>query len=348
MRGLTSKLATLTLLMLSCSSDEIDRRPSSDRALRTFGEPIQGVTLSTHRGGQDWASDQIGATLTEIRSTGANWIAIHPYAGIQEDGGIRFRDSGSTPQFLRRPVEEAHTQGLKVLLKPHLAYWRSSFKWRGDIRFEGPESWKRFFEDYSRWIQYLIEAVPDADGLILATELDATLDHEREWRRILREVRAIYHGPVSYAANWTDYQRVPFWDDLDAVGIQAYFPVADADNISEKAIRANWGGLMTRLRNFSEEVRRPIIFTELGYNRSYEAPVRPWDHRTDDEGASAIQQASLRLALEAVRKEASVLGSFLWKWFPQPRTVGRDFQLASPGMKNVVQESWLERIEPNE
>ena len=39
------------------------------------------------------------------------------------------------PDYIARPIREAHAQGLKVLIKPHIAYWGSPFRWRGEIKF---------------------------------------------------------------------------------------------------------------------------------------------------------------------------------------------------------------------
>ncbi len=98
---------------------------------------------------------------------------------------------------------------------------------------------------------------------------------------------------------------------------------------------------MVRLRRFSDERQQPILFTELGYNHSFTAPLRPWEYRTDGEPARGIQQQCMSAALEAIEAEPAVLGAFLWKWFPEPRPLGRNFQLATPGMKRVIRESWL-------
>lgn len=45
-------------------------------------------------------------------------------------------------------------------------------------------------------------------------------------RRLIRQIRRVYHGPLTYAANWSgEYKQIRFWDALDYVGIQAYFPL---------------------------------------------------------------------------------------------------------------------------
>ena len=97
---------------------------------------------------------------------------------------------------------------------------------------------------------------------------------------------------------------------------------------------------MDTLSTFARDRDKPILFTELGYNQAYAAPVRPWDYRTDDAGARDVQELCMKVALASIETEPAVLGVFLWKWFVPPRSVGRNFQLATPRMRRVIRESW--------
>ena len=307
----------------------------------SFGQKVRGVTVSTHRGGDEWASDAIVPTFAAIEALGANWVAIHPYGRISADGSIRFPSPSKENEVLiQRPIREAHRLGLKILIKPHLAYWRSPFSWRGEIEFDSEEAWARFWRDYEAWIVALAAAATEADALTVGTELDRTVVQEQRWRGLIGRVRQVYDGPLTYAANWSDYQRVPFWDALDTIGIQAYFPLTETPNPSETALRKGWSRIMEELHAFSLDRDRYIVFTELGYNRSLSAAKRPWDPQTDGDEATPLQETCTKVALEAVEREQRVVGAFLWKWFPEPRPVGRDFQLAAPGMRQVLATTW--------
>lgn len=305
---------------------------------------IRGITMSTHGNGDDWANDSIVPSMEKMKSTGANWVTIHPYAGIRNDGSIRFWDfnPGEAPEYILRPIREAHALGMKVLIKPHIAYWGTKFGWRGDITFETEEEWDRFWKGYRKWILVMAEASKEADAFSIGCELDQTLHHEAEWRELIAEVRKVCPAPLTYSANWADFERVPFWDDLEAIGIQAYFPVADSSGADSLTIKRGWERKMDELRTYSEQHDRYIVFTELGYNRSHAAPVEPWSYHTDGVEAEPMQALCLRLALEAVENEPRVLGSFLWKWFPEPHPVGRNFQLATPRLMSVIRDVWLQ------
>ena len=98
---------------------------------------------------------------------------------------------------------------------------------------------------------------------------------------------------------------------------------------------------MRELRTFGEQHNRNILFTELGYNQSHQAPLAPWTYPVDGEDALPVQVVCLRTALAAIAAEPRVVGALLWKWFPHPRPVGRNFQLAIPPIKRVIAEAWL-------
>ncbi len=343
-------LLTLTCIGFAAaqSTSPSDAKPgqpvAAARAKQERGDPVRGITISTPGIGREWGDPKVMAsTVAEIDALGANWLTVHPYASIRNDGTVRFRGSadGVPPAMVTEPIRQAHARGLKVLIKPHLAYWGSGFSWRGEITFEKPEQWQRFWSGYRKWIVALAKASKDADGFAIGTELDKTLGHPEEWRRIIREVRAQTAASLTYAANWTDYQRVPFWGELDVIGVQAYFPLTAQPTQKRRDLDAGWLRQMREISVFAKSLDRYVIFTELGYNRSFKAPVEPWEYRMDGEDASQVQEACLRSALAAVRAEPRVIGAFLWKWFPVTRRRDHNFKLQTPGMKRVIADSWL-------
>ena len=305
-------------------------------------QPVRGVTISTHTSGRDWGTDDIVPTLREIRDTGANWVAIHPYAWIRANGEVEARDLSldDPPAHVVRPIREAHALGLKILIKPHLGYWGSPFSWRGEIEFDRDEEWARFWRDYRRWIVTLAKMCADADGFVVGTELDRTLSHEDRWRELIAEVRSVSGAPLTYAANWTHYRVVPFWDALDVIGIQAYFPLTEQSEPSADVLAQAWRDRMTDLRGYAQDQGRDIVFTELGYNRSFLAPSRPWESQTDGPEAMPLQLECMRTALAAVEAEPAVIGSFLWKWFTWPNRRGGNFRVDTPEMRRLLGEQW--------
>ena len=53
------------------------------------------------------------------------------------------------------------------------------------------------------------------DIFCIGTELEKFIEHRPAyWRELIAEVRKVYKGKLTYAANWDEYKRVPFWDAL--------------------------------------------------------------------------------------------------------------------------------------
>ncbi|MCA9291613.1 MAG: hypothetical protein KDA25_10840, partial [Phycisphaerales bacterium] len=247
-------------------------RPTPDAAAtsaRFRDDPVRGMTVSCPRSGRIWATDATVESMRTLRDLGVTWVAIHPYGSISTDGTVGLpRDLGSGDDaWLTRPIAEAHALGLRIMVKPHLAYWHSRrFGWRGDIEFANDEAWDRFFTTYETWITTLATVCRDADLFVVGTELERTVQHESAWRTIIASVRARTGAPLTWAANWDGYTRVPFWDALDAVGVQAYFPLVTHEDVPRAdELAASWARIIATLDAFGAAADRPVLLTEFGY-----------------------------------------------------------------------------------
>jgi len=337
----TTLLASILLACAgACQEPAVKPHPAGTEAERgTARGAMRGVTISTHGNGRDWGTNAMPAVLDDVAAVGAGWIAIHPYARIRADGTVSFGDVDHG-RMISRPVEDAHARGMKILVKPHLAHWGSGFSWRGEIEFSSDEAWARFWDGYARWIEAVAEAAAAADAFAVGTELDRTLHFDAQWRDLIEAVRGRTSATLTYAANWTDYQRVGFWDALDLVGIQGYFPISDAERPSDEDLARGWRSLADQLRAYADAHQRDVVFTELGYNRSWAAARTPWEHATDGPEAEALQCRCMSTALRAIDAEPRIRGAFLWKWFPGSRPNGRDFPLATPEMRTAIRSVW--------
>ncbi|MHC4219675.1 MAG: glycoside hydrolase family 113 [Planctomycetota bacterium] len=303
---------------------------------------VRGMTVSCQTWGWEWGTDQMVQEMRDLKTLGVNWIAIHPYAGIRGDGSVVMHDRwyGDDTSWLTRPIAEAHRQGLKIMIKPHLAYWGSPFRWRGDIAFETDDQWQRFFKQYETWVSRAAEVCADADAFVVGTELDRTIHRHEDWRRIIASVRGRFEGHITYAANWTHYEQVPFWDALDVIGIQGYFPLAEQPGLPDPdALRQAWTSRLDQVAAFARQHDRKVVLSELGYTRSDQAAVRPWDDREGGEHADETQARCLTAALEALERDEVVVGAFLWKWFAGP-THRENFLMSTPAMRKVIAENW--------
>ena len=324
-------------------------------ALPANGEPVcaggdselvRGMTISCQSWGWEWGSDGFGRELDDLKALGVNWVSIHPYASIRPDGtvGSRRFDADHPPEWILRPIREAHARGMSILVIPHLAYWGSPWSWRGEIDFDDPVCLARFFETYTAWIVGVARAAKDADGFSIGNETDRLVRCEAEWRALIAQVRRETPARLTYAANFDAFERVAFWDALDAIGVQAYFPLSLGPDPSDEELRTSWRGAVATMRELSRTTGKPVVCTELGYDISLEAAARPWVsgrvRPEEHEAAEKLQARCLAVALEEISREPEWLrGAFLWKWFVGP-TRHEDFLMKTDAMRAVIGRSW--------
>ncbi len=341
--GMRVLVVLLGLMLISLS-------PNPGTAQKDHGDtPIRGITISCNRSGPgEWDSPALmNPTLDDAVGVGANWVTIHPYFWLGGGGQLRY-DPERQDASVSVTTRLAHERGLKVLLKPHVGYWGSPFGWRGEITYDNEADWKRFFDSYTKWIvhQARLAAEHQVDAFCIGLEYQGTHHREADWRRVIAAVRAVYDGPLTYGANWDGWQQVPFWDALDVVGIVAYFPISDVPDPTDDQLREGWQKLLTSLRVDPARQGKPICLVELGYPRALTAAAKPWDYHDDGPKAGAIRDRAIRIALEMIETEPTLVGSFLWKWFPDDRESGHDFVLQTPESKAAIRAVWREPNAP--
>jgi hypothetical protein len=357
---------TLALLLPSAGCDRsaasttlptepgvMDAEPRASFEIRRTadrGPEFRGIVVSCRRYGPgEWDGPGMAPLLDRLTKLGVNAVQIHPYARIDSDGRVSFSAPRTAPAVLQ-PMRWARERGMQTFLKPHLSYWGSGFSWRGEITFDTEPQWQRFFTGYRVFLLHQAELAEAAgvDLLAVGTELDLTLHREAEWRSLIREVRGVYGGRLTYAVNWDSLDRVTFWDALDAIGLQAYWPITDTPDPSEAELAAGWQPVLTRFRDLAAEHGRPVVLAELGYAVSEAAARRPWsDVQVGERSAGeALKLRCMRVALEMLAHEPSVEGVYLWKWFPDELEQNREFILQYEAMRGVIAEAWAEAESP--
>jgi hypothetical protein len=314
-------------------------RPSAATAAQPF---LKGMTITCPRFGQIWGTEHMAQAIREVRDLGVEWIAIHPYIHIQSDGTLLFRRPAQETEYLVKAVEIAHREGVEFFWKPHLSYW-GSFEWRGAITFTDEAAWQRFFTGYRRFIvdQARFAEAHRLPLFAVGVELEGTT-HRPEWRGILDEVRQVYGGRITYAANWDQLAKVPFWDRLDVIGVQAYFPLSGEESPTPQALAQGWDRHLDELRALSASLGgKPVLFTEIGYNPAPNAAREPWDYHVDNTPRSRqLRRQLMDVALQRLPQEPFLMGLFWWKWMPGAHAGRSDFSMRDPEAKAALREAW--------
>ncbi len=232
---------------------------------------------------------------------------------------------------------------MHVMLIPHIAYWGTKFLWRGEIDFAMPKEWDRFFGDYETWIVMMAKIAERHGAEIFCIGLEYSLaeKYEERWRKIIASVRAVYHGKVTYGANWNSFENVRFWDALDYIGVLAYFPLTTSPNPSSMQLASGLKMWTEKLDALARHEGKRILFTEIGYNESASCAAQPWAFQTGGTDAQLIQARCIEQALLLQERWPSLAGEFFWKWFPDlPDSGPETFDLRTPIIKALLARHW--------
>ncbi len=298
-------ICAFSLLIMLCGGSEV----RAEEAKPSF---IKGMTVSCQTWGREWATPEMARTLDELKSLGVNSIAIHPYAQIENDGQVRFRVVDAN-RHITIPLDWARDRRMSVMLIPHIAYWGSKFLWRGEINFQTAAEWDRFFSEYENWIVQMAQ-IAEAHGaatFCVGLEFTYAQKFDDRWRKIIAAVRKVYQGKLTYGGNWDSFQEVKFWDDLDYVGVLAYFPLTKTPNPSAAEIATAWNKRCTELTAFSNaHQNKKFLFVEIGYNESAWAAAEPWAFKAGGVNAVEIQQRCIEVALDLPERCPVVEGMY--------------------------------------
>jgi len=288
-----------------------------------------------------YSSAQSDQSLARLAATGANSVSILVtcYQETVTSTEILCLTDSRTPtdDDLRHVIDRAHQLGLKVMLKPHIDINIDPTRWRGEINFGSDEAaWAQWFASYQNFIVHYAQLAQEAgvEVFVIGTELKGTSHRESNWRSIIAAVRSVYSGLLTYAANFDGDQFViNFWDALDFIGVNAYYPLTQTTNPTLAQLKAAWGPHKADLAAFSQAKGLPIVFTEVGYRSVDGTNMAPWEWINDGPLDLQEQADCYRALFEVFQSEPWMEGVFWWSWETDPNHGGPTDKSYSPHNK---------------
>jgi MFS family permease len=266
----------------------------------------KGVNL-TAEWPANYSPEAAGRMLDELASYGVDAIALVPYAFApdRQSPEIRFRTRGGMedPSDVEIIARLARHRGFRVMIKPQV-WLRRGFP--GDIEMRSQEDASTWFANYRSYIEFharLAERV-HADLFCVGVEFVKMSRHEQHWRDLIGHVRAIYPGPLTYGATQgEEFESLAFWDALDYIGLNNYYPLPDSLDASE---------IVAKVEAVHRRFDKPVIFPEAGFV-SMENPHRaPWDE-TRRALSMGHQARAYEAVLSAFYEKSWFHGVYWWK-----------------------------------
>lgn len=331
----------------------LPRRPTPARGA---AEPprgfLRGVSLAmTNRAERGYHAPVVDERLARLRQLGADAVALMPFAfqpGADRPE-LRFLNghpAAETDAGVVHATRRARALGFRVLYKPHL--WVSHGSWAGDVEMRTEEDWARWWSAYRRYVLHhaFLARWAGADLFSVGVELSKTVGREREWRELIAAVRVLYPGPVTYAANWYgEPEEVPFWDALDLIGVDAYYPLADSPEAGPAALREGARQIAERLAALSRRHGKRVLLTEFGFAARRAAWTNP--HQEGGEVSETDQARAYEALLGGLGRPPWLAGAFVWKAFTGASDSGlrADFGFLDRPAEAVIR-GWYETGRP--
>lgn len=275
-------------------------------------QPVMGISYPV------WAADgydrpENAVHVAQIADIGANWISL-TITWYQDELGSSCPAPGPQTvslEGIERVAAPARSAGLEVAIKPMVDLPDDTY--RGEIEPDDVEQW---FDCYATLMGEVAQ-VGDRSGagmIIVGTELISLERHEQNWRALIAQLRDEFAGTLTYSANYTDLDTIGFWDDLDFIGVSAYWPLADRPTDDVDLLVAGWQPHVQALEAMARSWDREILLTEVGYRSVHGAVVAPWDWQSDLEADQAEQAAAFEATRAAWSGSQHFAGLLVWAW----------------------------------
>lgn len=268
--------------------------------------------------------------VSTVIDVNANYVALMPFGFIRDLSSpkIFFNTEkqwfGEREQGVIQYAKQLQKRSVKIMIKPQIWVWKGQFT--GHISMHSEEQWKVLEDSYTSFILTYAKTAQTlkADILCIGTELEKFVSTRPEyWKFLILKIKKIFKGKLTYAANWDEFKRFPLWDQLDYIGIDAYFPLTDKKLPSVQEFEAGWEWHKKGIYTIHKRYNRPILFTEYGYRSVDFTGKEPWNSKRFFGQVNLQAQIN---GLQAIHNqfwnEEWFLGGFIWKWFQKHNRVG--------------------------
>jgi hypothetical protein len=312
--------------------------PGADGWRASGLDGARGITIgpieNTYHPGKGYASAAYERAVVEAHAMGATWVALTPFGRVADlhggDVDLTFEAPfAQNRAAVLRAIRMAHGRGMKVMLVPHL--WVESGDWRALIDPGSDEGWARWAASYGRFALTWARVAEEGGAEIFSAGVElrswVTTTRAPSFGALLRDLRGVYHGTLTYSGNWDDVDQTVILGDLDVIGVNAFFPLADKEGAPFATLLDGGRRVRAKVHALAEAWQKPVLFTEIGYTTRPDPAVRPWEwpdamtHPAVDEEAQA---AAYRALVAPLLDEPDFAGFFVWRVYADPDDVSQE------------------------
>jgi len=321
-----------------------------------FGQSKSGFTYN----GMDYISYQANEYLetpqgpngaADLRATGANYTAVMAtwYVQTYDSTTIAPDSSSPTDAAVVAAIQNLQAQGITVTLKPHVdsldGIWRGEFTWpSSDATTAQQQAWlTAWFTSYQPFILHFAQIASDNNVgvMVIGTEFaqltgsNCAGSCELYWKQyVIDPLRESYPNlTLAYGANATsvgdEFTSVTFWDDIDIIGVDGYFPLTGHADPTIAQLVSAWTTSSSNVNGFAPEATlknlssahpgKPLIFSEIGYTSTAGTNEAPYNYTPTGAYDPTEQEDCYEAFFEVFSADTSWMkGVFWWDWSVSP------------------------------
>jgi len=268
--------------------------------------------------------------VAHIKAINTNYVAISPFGFIKDMNqpdvqyNLSWQWFGETNAGVEQYALELKKQGLGIMLKPQL--WVGHGKYTGFIEMETEKDWLILEKSYAAFILNYAQLAEKLKIPLfcIGTEMKTFVEKKPDyWGKLIVKIRNVYSGKITYAANWDEVNHLTFWNQLDMIGIDAYFPLSNSKNPTLAELEKGWEHHKINIKKLAEKYQKPILFTEFGYRSVNYATKEPWSStKIEGEVNLTLQSEALQSLFNQFWSEKWFAGGFVWKWHANQQESG--------------------------
>jgi hypothetical protein len=205
--------------------------------------------------------------------------------------------------FLGWLMDQANARKLRVLVTPVIELEQAPAN--ADKRALAPSDPARWFWSYHRFLLHYarIAEAHKAVCFAVGADLPLSLAQDEHWTALITDVRKAYKGKLTYVARAEHFESVPFWNEMDFVGLSGVGELL-ADPSKDAARAQRRAELGKRLRGWVGEHQKPYLLSSVRADFALVSSDKP--------NETAIKQLdAVRAFYQALNAEKSLAGVYL-------------------------------------
>lgn len=274
-------------------------------------EFIKGFTFGWQNKKGDFLKPEAKDSLKKLKERTASNYVIIALAALQDtpfSTEIDYKGEHMVgDEELVEMIRYARELGFKVILKPTVNVRDGS--WRAHINFfdndvPGEPQWGEWFKSYTEYqLHYAkIAEQEKCEMLIVGCEMVQAERREENWRELIKEVRKVYSGLITYNTDKYQEDQVKWWDAVDVISSSGYYPIND------------WDRQLNRIEKVVKKFNKPFFFAETGCPSRRGSSYIPnnWKHQGETDPEEQVEFYKVMFEKTSLRDWVGGYG--LWDW----------------------------------